>query len=606
LELSVRLPQWLPAAPDLPGVGLSAALGLVAVGLAHALPPSPFVSDVLIALLLGVLVLNVPVLRTAVGLALPSPEREPDRYASGLRFTGKWVLRLGIVLMGLKLQTNFFGANELELMVGVALAAIPSAFFVAHALGALFGLRRPLVDLLAGGTMICGASAVNAIAPVARAHRDEQGLAIATVFLFSVVALLTFRPIAALMGLDPGLAGIWSGLAVNDLSSAVAVGAQMGGNGAVMAAAAKSTRVLLLAPTLVSLALLRREGAPVNVQKSIVESFPGFLLGYIGLAAVRFSGDRLFGDGAQWTGLLASNRLMVDVLLSTVAAGIGLHLSIPRLVSSSPRAVAVAGGTSMYMAGITLAMIVVASRSSGPSSALVGLGALATTFVLYRASTAAESELRRLRQRFEQGAPLSLGEATTLLEGIDHETGSMDEALLRRVLVQLHPTIGELIPVRSSPLPKGEGCRWVAYWEGQRSGWALVAMCREPGSFTPIHAHPHRLLGKAIEGVIEELRFAEHSATDVEVQSRAVLGHDELVQTDGLATLHVVRVVGRGTAIDLQLRGPEVGCPGRRLRTLAPVDFATLTVGTHLAVEEEIDDRPGHGGEGAAAGRVSA
>ena len=30
-----------------------------------------------------------------------SSEREPDRYAAGLRFTGKWVLRLGIVLMGL-------------------------------------------------------------------------------------------------------------------------------------------------------------------------------------------------------------------------------------------------------------------------------------------------------------------------------------------------------------------------------------------------------------------------------------------------------------------------------------------------------------------------
>jgi uncharacterized integral membrane protein (TIGR00698 family) len=564
------------------------------------------VSYVLFALVLGTLVLNVPALRGLVGLARPSPEREPDRYASGLRYTGKWVLRLGIVLMGLKLQTNFFGARELELIVGVAAAAIPSAFFVAHALGGVFGLRRPMADLLACGTMICGASAVNAIAPIARAHRDEQGVAIATVFLFSVVALLTFRPIAVLVGLDPGLAGIWSGLAVNDLSSAVAVGAQMGGNGGVMAAAAKSTRILLLAPTLVALALLRRDGAPVSVKKSIVEVLPGFLLGYVALAMLRFAGDRVFADAAPWAALLQINRFVVDALLATVAAGIGLHLSIARVVSSSPRALAVAGGTSLYMGGITLAMIVVASRGSGSGSALVGLGALAVTFTLYRTTTAAETELHRLRQRFELGAPLSLGEATALLQASDQETGSMDETFLRRVLLQLHPTIGELIPVRKSPLPKGEGCRWVSYWEGQRSGWALVAMCREPGSFTPIHAHPHRLLGKAIEGVIEELRFREHGADDVEVSSRAVLGHDELVETDGLATLHVVRVVGRGTAIDLQLRGPEVGKPGRRLRARGNVDFATLSVGSHVAVEEEIDDRPGHGGEGAAAGRITA
>jgi uncharacterized integral membrane protein (TIGR00698 family) len=583
---------------------LAGSLGLVAVGLAHALPASPFVSDVLIALVLGVLVLNVPGLRALLGLALPSPEREPDRYASGLRYTGKWVLRLGIVLMGLKLQTSFFGAQEVGLIAGVALAAIPSAFFVAHALGALFGLRRPLADLLAGGTMICGASAINAIAPVARAHRDEQGVAIATVFLFSVFALLAFRPIALLVGLEPGLAGIWSGLAVNDLSSAVAVGAQMGGSGGVMAAAAKSARVLLLAPTLLALALLRREGTPVNVQKSVVEALPGFLVGYVALAVVRFTGDHTFGDAGAWASLLAGNRLAVDVLLATVASGIGLHLSIPRVLGSSPRAVAVAGGTSLYMAAITLAMILAASRSSGSSSALVGIGAFAVTFGLYRATTAREIELRRLRQRFERGAPLSLGEATALLEGIDTETGTMDEGLLRRVLLQLHPTIGELIPVRKSPLPKGEGCRWVAYWEGKRSGWALVAMCREPGSFTPIHAHPHRLLGKAIEGVIEELRFAEHGARDVELASRAVLGHNELVETDGLATMHVVRVVGRGPAIDLQLRGPECGSPGRRLRTHSPLDFAALPVGTRLSVEPEIDDRPGHGGEGAAAGRM--
>jgi hypothetical protein len=64
-----------------------------------------------------------------------------------------------------------------------------------------------------------------------------------------------------------------------------------------------------------------------------------------------------------------------------------------------------------------------------------------------------------------------------------------------------------------------------------------------------------------------------------------------------------VRVVGASPAIDLQLRGPEVGGAGRRFRTDAPLDFAQLAVGTVLPVSEESDDRPGHGGDGAAAGR---
>ena len=121
---------------------------------------------------------------------------------------------------------------------------------------------------------------------------------------------------------------------------------------------------------------------------------------------------------------------------------------------------------------------------------------------------------------------------------------------------------------------------------------------------TPIHAHPHRLLGKAIEGVLEEMRFRELEKGEVELVSREVLGHEQLVETDGLKTLHVVRAYGATPAIDLQMRGPESGQPGRRLKLRTPVDLTSVDIGAHIAVLEEIDDRPGHGGEGASVGRV--
>jgi len=227
----------VPRRADVPGIALATAIGAITIVLCETLPPSPVVSDILIALALGALVLNTP-LRRVFRLALPSAEREPDRYAAGLRFTGKWVLRLAIILMGLKVQTKVFGVGALALVGGALLVTLPSAFFVAHAIGAALGVRRPMADLLASGTMICGASAVNATAPVAGARREEQGVAIGVVFLFSMVALVAFRPIAAALHLDASFAGIWSGLAVNDLSSAIAVGKQMGGVGGEMATAA--------------------------------------------------------------------------------------------------------------------------------------------------------------------------------------------------------------------------------------------------------------------------------------------------------------------------------------------------------------------------------
>src|SRR5204862_3774650 len=97
--------------------------------------------------------------------------------------------------------------------------------------------------------------------------------------------------------------------------------------------------------------------------------------------------------------------------------------------------------------------------------------------------------------------------------------GRLEDPFLRRLLDLISPSIGELIPARTSPLGHGEGCRWLTYWEGS-SGWALVAIVREPGSVTPIHAHPHRMLGKAIEGRLEELRFRQldlSSAADAAV-----------------------------------------------------------------------------------------
>ena len=594
-------PQWIPVRLDVAGLALAGGIGAGAVGLSRALPPSPYLSDILISMLAGALVLHTP-LRRIFGLELPGPEREPDRYASGLRFTGKWVLRLGIILMGFKVQARFFGAESLALIAGVAAVALPSTFLFTHALAVMFGVRRPMADLIAGGTMICGASAVNAVAPVAGAHRQEQGVAIGTIFLFSVTALLLFRPIAAAVGLDPAHAGLWSGLSVNDLSSAIAVGSQMGGEGGVMATAAKSFRVVLLAPMLLALALLRQEG-PIS-KKGALDHLPRFLLGYIGLALVRVAGDRAFADHPAWSAAIGADKLVVDVLLATVSAGIGLHLQLRHLFDAGAKALAVGGLASAFIASVDLVMIALAARGQAAAAALAGVGALGGAALLHRLVTRGDALGHELRRRFDTGAPLSLAETSRLLGALE-QAGPLEEPALRRVMGQLHPTIGELIPVRESPLPHGEGCRWVTYWEGA-SGWALVALCRQPGSETPIHAHPHRLIGKSIEGRIEELRFAEPTPGLLELTSRAVLDHNDLIETDGLATVHAVRVAGRGTTIDLQFRGPEVGKPGRRLRALSPIQLATLAVGARIPVADEVDDRPGHGGEGASVGRPPA
>jgi uncharacterized integral membrane protein (TIGR00698 family) len=597
----MRLPQWLPRRSDIAGIALAGFLGAISLVAIQLLPASPFLSDILVALLLGVVLFNTP-LRRLLGLAAPTLSREPDRYAAGLRFTGKWILRASIILLGFKVRTQDFGLGQILLILGVAIVTVPSAFFVTHTAATLFGVRRPMADLIAGGTMICGASAVNAVAPVAGARREEQGIAIATIFLFSVVALVVFRPIAALVGLDGAHAGLWSGLAVNDLSSAIAVGKQMGEMGGEMAAASKSTRVLMLVPTLIILAFIRRDTAPKDVQKNAWDNLPGYLLGYVFLAILRAGGDRIFASTIAWPMIIKADLFAVNWLMATVAAAIGLHLEIKTLLGAGIRAIAVGGTASIWMASLSLAMIAFAHRGAPLITATIGASALVLSYIAYRSISTPTARAHATEARFDADSALSLADAMILLPTLETQK-RFDDTTLRKLLAQLHPSIGELIPARQSPLPHGKGCRWLTYWEGS-NGWALVAVCREPGSATPIHAHSHRLLGKTIEGKLEELRFAKHSPNTLELVWRKVLSPTDLVETDGLRDPHIVRVLGERYAIDLQLRGPEVGSPGLEFQTAKPFDIETLRPGDQLMMKECVDGRPGQAGEGAKAGRL--
>lgn len=345
----------------------------------RALPASALVSEVLLAMLLGALVRNSPL---ASALRLGDAN---DRFAAGIAFACQWLLRIAIVLMGLKVSTSVIGGSEIAFVAGACAVAVPGAFLMAHAVGGRSSLGRSLLDLLGAGSAICGASAVNATAPVAGASRQEQGLAVGVVFLSSVLAMLTFRALAHAVGLSPHAAGLWAGLAVNDLSSAVAVGAQMGEHGGVAAAAAKSTRILFLAPMLMVLALLRRaDSQTTSLRRSLSAAVPAFIFGYLALAVARAVGDRWLGDAALWRTLLSTVKQLVEVLLAMVSAGIGLTLALRSLLAQSTGAALVSIATSAYMAALTLALVLCHEHLGSLATLALGTAALAATWLVHR------------------------------------------------------------------------------------------------------------------------------------------------------------------------------------------------------------------------------
>jgi uncharacterized integral membrane protein (TIGR00698 family) len=389
----------------LPGLVLASTVGALALVIQRFVPARLALPDVLIALLLGAFAVNSPIGRW---LGLGIRDRGRNRYGGGLNLVGKTVLRASVVLMGLRIEAHLFGARDLVAVLLALMTALPTTYFVTHAFAIPLKVPRRLADLVAAGTMICGASAVNAVAPVVGARRQEQGVALATIFLFSAVALVLFRGIAHAMGLTAHEGGLWSGLAVNDLASAVAVGAQMGPGGAEMAAVSKSARVLMLAPVLVMFSLARDSaaGRPArgDLGRTFVGHIPGFVVGFLLLTFARAGGDALFGTAPAWRALLMTNRQLVAFATVTVSAGIGLHLELKGLLDAGVRAVALGAIAATTMSGLTLALLMFTARGLEPQLLATCAGALAGSFALLqvaryaRRTTTSPGEAPRRRQ----------------------------------------------------------------------------------------------------------------------------------------------------------------------------------------------------------------
>ena len=569
-------------------MALAVGLALVALVLTPvAFSGSPWVSPIVVAIGLGVLVLNSPVAGW-VGLKVDSG-REGDAYERGLRYTGKWVLRLAIVLMGLKARTDLIEPQLLARVLLVLVVTLPTTFFVAHATAGVLKLRREMADLVAIGTMICGASAINALAPTVFARRRDQGLAVTTIFLFSVVALMLLLPVGTALGLDTESAGLWAGLAVNDLSSSVAVGGQFGEDESVMAAMAKTIRIVLLGPLLLVFSQLRRRApAEDSVRLRLTAHFPLFVVGYLLLFGVRALGDRMFAAtgpaGGMWAALLEVNDGVVSLAIAAVCASIGLQIHFRTLVDVGWRVAVTAGAAWVTIAGLSLGLLTAEAQGATVVSVTGGLVARGLGFVVFRRWGPTPVSLWA---RLEEGEPLTLRETVDLLALLDQD-GPISAQVARRVLERGQPAIGELVSLRESPIQGGINYRRLTYWRSPEHGSSLVGILWTPGTTAHIHSHDYSALGRRIEGTVEVVEFARAAADRLRVIRRTQLGASTLTEFTEGDTVHLVRNVGAHDAIDLHFCGPRG--PHEASRYTPREADPTLAVGQEFAVDI-VEDR---------------
>jgi uncharacterized integral membrane protein (TIGR00698 family) len=116
--------------------------------------------------------------------------------------------------------------------------------------------------LIAGGTAICGGSAIAALSPVIGASERQVSVAMGAVFILNSVALFLFPAMGHLLHLTQTQFGLWSAIAIHDTSSVVGAAGKYGPEALQIATTVKLARALWIIPVslLAAFAFRGRQG----------------------------------------------------------------------------------------------------------------------------------------------------------------------------------------------------------------------------------------------------------------------------------------------------------------------------------------------------------
>jgi len=308
-----------------------------------------------------------------LGMALGNLRPLPVSFKPGLQFAIKKLLRLGIILLGIRLSVlSVFTLGMLG--IPVVLLCIISALLLTTRLNHWLKLPQRVGTLIAVGTSICGVTAIVAAAPAIEAEDEEVSYAVAVITIFGLVAMFTYPYLAHyIFGNSAVMAGLFLGTSIHET-------AQVAGAGLVYAdifsqplaldtaAITKLVRNLFMAAVIPLMALNYAQKSAGTQQKyvSFGRLFPTFILGFLGFAAIRSLGDAgldtsgyAFGlwEADIWHSIYSFIQTWAVNLMVVALAGVGLSTSFKILKGLGIKPFIVGLGAALVVGVISLTAI---------------------------------------------------------------------------------------------------------------------------------------------------------------------------------------------------------------------------------------------------------
>ena len=344
----------------IPGVILALVFCLFSQGINNLIGIEIFgtekspISTVMIAILLGIIMGNAFTPRPGMML--------------GLDFTQKYILKLGIIFLGIRLSFDEFLKFGI-IAIPLIIVGIFSVLILIKLLIRKVPISSKMSYLIAIGTSVCGATAIVATAPVINAKKTEVAYAIANITLFGVIAMLVYPYFAEwyFYG-EPLKAGLFLGTAIHETSQVAAAGLiydqQFNSpetlNIATVTKLIRNTFLVIMIPLF---AVLYNRGKTKERSYSILNIFPYFVIGFIGMIVVRNLGDQLFTvenyNYNIWKNFIDYIKILATVFLTMSMAAVGISINLSELKSMGYKPFVVG-----FIAAITVGIVSIISMET--------------------------------------------------------------------------------------------------------------------------------------------------------------------------------------------------------------------------------------------------
>ena len=275
-----------------------------------------------------------------IGIFFGNAFQVRDSFQKGLDFTKEYVLKFGIICLGIQLKPFEF-LEFGKIAIPLIIVCIISVLIVIKLLTKKLKIPTRMAYLISIGSTVCGTTAIMATAPVIKANKNEVSYAIANITLFGILSMLIY-PYFANIYFDgtPLYVGLFLGTSIHETSQVAAAGIiydqQFNSpetlNVATVTKLIRNTFLVVMIPLF---AFLYNRNKSKKKNYSIINIFPYFVLGFVGMIISRNLGDQFFTNilNDNWVNTIDIIKSSSKIFLTMAMAAIGLSTNLKDLKS---------------------------------------------------------------------------------------------------------------------------------------------------------------------------------------------------------------------------------------------------------------------------------